>query len=320
MPQFLALYGPLRRGQEAVVDAETAASPARWWPDAMNGLSGAVTRSCARFVMARSAQRVAAGLRLVRRAVPYQRELPEATHSVLVAGDSTAVGVGARQPRDGIAGLLGAEFPHVSVVNRGRHGARCRDVPAQLVSSEPRRFDVVLLLVGGNDILRGTGLEELTRDIGGALADAKRLAPHVVFVSTPDVGRVPMFPWPLTLLLSHRTRAARKVFIAAAREAGVLYIDLLAKGHSQRFMREPLRYFAADGLHPSTDSYRYCYDLLLQSTPLRAALSQACAAVPAALRDAGVVTPCNTMASAAIQSCGLGFATLTPTYRQTKTA
>lgn len=222
--------------------------------------------------MARAPHRILAGLRLTRRASPYQRRLEHAPRSVLFAGDSTGVGAGAKEPHDTVAGFLAHDFPHVSVVNRAQHGARCRDVPAQLAADE-QRFDVVLLFVGGNDVLRGTPADELQRHIAAALDSAKRVARQVVFVSTPDIGSAPLFPWPLSAVLSRRTRTARDVFIAAARRAGATYIDLLAEGHSERFARDPQRYFALDGLHPSADSYRYCYRLVLERTPLRAALA-----------------------------------------------
>lgn len=262
---------PWQRSRSEALHPQPPACTAERPPAAVAGPTAVAPTSWSGRVLARAPHRILAGLRLTRRALPYQRQLARAPRSVLIVGDSTGVGAGAREPHDTVAGFLAHDFPHVSVVNRARHGARCRDVPAQLAHEQ--RFDAVLLFVGGNDVLRGTPADELKRHIAAALDSAKRVARQVVFVSTPDVGRAPLFPWPLSAVLSRRTRTAGDVFIAAARQAGATYIDLLAEGHSERFARDPQRYFAPDGLHPSTDSYRYCYRLVLERTPLRAALA-----------------------------------------------
>ncbi len=78
---------------------------------------------------------------------------------LLSVGDSTAVGTGATVPQASVAGLLGQAFPRLQIVNRARDGAKFAAVMAQLDGSEP--FDIVLVMAGGNDVVRLRGLQAL---------------------------------------------------------------------------------------------------------------------------------------------------------------
>lgn len=225
-------------------------------------------------VMARAPHRVIAGLRLARHAAPYERRLAQADRRVLVAGDSTGVGAGAASAQETIAAMLARDFRNACVSNVARHGARCRDLPQQIAASPHARYDLVLLFAGGNDVLNGTPADQLARDVEAALAAARQRADAVVFVSTPDIGHAPLFPWPVSTLLSRRTYAAREIFVRASRAAGVAYLDFLAREHDRHIAAEPLRYFAADGLHPSSHAYAYCYRALLAQGPMTAALKE----------------------------------------------
>jgi hypothetical protein len=100
-----------------------------------------------------------------------RRTLPHAP-TVLVVGDSTGVGTGATTPAASIAGLLGAAFPHVSVVNLAVNGARTLDVIMQLAGAAPGRYDLVLVHAGGNDVLRRTPFARARS--AGRCADAPR--------------------------------------------------------------------------------------------------------------------------------------------------
>jgi hypothetical protein len=57
-------------------------------------------------------------------ALAYQCKAADHGASVLVIGDSLALGTGAARPEDSIAGLLARQSPHASIVNRACNGAR----------------------------------------------------------------------------------------------------------------------------------------------------------------------------------------------------
>lgn len=209
------------------------------------------------------------GYRLARRSRPFQRELDQCRARVLVVGDSTGVGTGALRAEDSIAGLLAREYPDVAITNRARNGAKAADAASQLESLPAgARFDVVLLHVGGNDMLRATPLPQLESDITRTLQAARARADTVIFMGTPNIGRCPVFFPPFSWLLSMRSRTGRAMFMRIAAETGVTYIDLFREGADDIFSREPARYFADDRLHPTTESYRAAYDAICNGSQL----------------------------------------------------
>ena len=208
------------------------------------------------------------GYRIAGRSLPFERDLPECRRRVLVVGDSTGVGTGAASAQDSIAGLLAREFPDVAVNNRARNGAKAADAVQQLTSLPPGRFDVVLVHVGGNDILRTTPLPQLEQDITAALRAARERSDTVIFMSCPNLGLCPVFFPPFSWLMTMRTRQARELFIRVSRAVGVHYVDLFREKADDVFSRDPRRYFAEDRLHPTSESYRAGYEVLRRETPL----------------------------------------------------
>ena len=116
---------------------------------------------------------------------------------VLFVGDSVAVGCGAARPEDSIAGLLSADFPQATIVNRARNGARINQTIAQLRAERDARYDAILLNAGGNDILKGTPFDTLPARIDTLLGEARRRSDFVLCTTTPNIGLMPMFFPPL---------------------------------------------------------------------------------------------------------------------------
>nr|MDH4393769.1 GDSL-type esterase/lipase family protein [Aquabacterium sp.] len=139
----------------------------------------------------RTAWRLQVGADLVRRSAPWQRSLAQPALRLLIVGDSTAVGTGASGSASGLAGLLGQAFPRLLIENRARDGATFADLPAQLRG--PARFDLVLVMAGGNDVVRLRALPALRDDIDRVLALAHARAGQVVLMPAGNVGNAPFF-------------------------------------------------------------------------------------------------------------------------------
>lgn len=221
------------------------------------------------------------GDRLADAAIVFERPAAGHAATVLVIGDSTGVGTGAARPEDSIAGQLATQFPHAAVVNRARNGARTLDALLQLVDAGAKRYDLVLIHVGGNDVLRRTPLRALGPQVEALMARAGRISDHVVVTTTPNVGLVPAFMPPVSWWLTRRSREVCRLFADAARRHGAHYVDFFHSRATDPFSREPNRFFAEDRLHPSTDCYRYVYQDLVARAPIATALApRAAAAVP----------------------------------------
>jgi lysophospholipase L1-like esterase len=213
------------------------------------------------------------GEALAGRAVAFARDAGPGAPRVLVLGDSTGVGTGAGRAQQSVAGCLAAQFPHVTIVNRARNGARVLDTLMQLVDEGVERYDAILVHAGGNDVLRGTPLRALAPQVDALMARACRMSAHVIVTTTPNVGLAPAFFPPLSWWFSRRSRRIGELFAAAACRHGAHYVNFFHPRATDPFSRRWRHYFAGDRLHPSAACYRFVYEALLASTPLAAALA-----------------------------------------------
>jgi lysophospholipase L1-like esterase len=182
---------------------------------------------------------------------------------LLLVGDSAALGVGADGPRHALAGLFAAEFPGAQVLNLAQSGAMLADVRAQVQAAGPGKgFDVAVMVAGGNDILRRRSMPQLAADAQALTAELARKAPTVVWLGVANMGLAPLFVPPWSWWISARVRRARGLFREAAHRHGASYVDFFREARDDVFSRDPLRYFAADGIHPSSSTYRHCFDVL----------------------------------------------------------
>jgi len=115
---------------------------------------------------------------------PELSQLP-ADATILAFGDSLTVGVGAEKS---------ASYPvvleHLSgrrVVNEGISGEVTAEglerLPEVLVATDP---ELLILLEGGNDILRNTDYAEIKRNLGAMIEAARRLDIPVILIGVPE--------------------------------------------------------------------------------------------------------------------------------------
>lgn len=216
--------------------------------------------------------RVHQGLAIAENSRSFEAHNPDAPVKILVAGDSTGVGTGARDPLDSIAGRIYRENPGVHITNRSGNGATARDILLKLQSEPEKDFTLVLVQVGGNDILRFTNLDTLSDVITRVLQSAATKGSHVIFMSTGNVGLAPAFPPPLSWIYTWRTRKVRAIFMEAAGTTGAEYVDLFRERREDPFLREPSLFYAADFLHPGSEGYRIWYEELKGQTSLMSLL------------------------------------------------
>ena len=201
----------------------------------------------------------------------YERRLAAKGTTILILGDSTGVGVGASQPEESIAGLLAADFPDADIVNVSESGARLADAVAQAAGcmASGLHFDVAVLHVGGNDIVRATPTDKLVEDCETLMRELARLARRTVWLGPPNLGMAPLVPPPYSWLLAARSRNASRVFARSAARHKVSFVDFSAPSHSVHFGRRR-QHFASDGFHPNSTSYRHGYAVAREAMDLPA--------------------------------------------------
>lgn len=238
--------------------------PARIGAAALAVLSLLALSGCAAWRVRQSAE-------LARESQPFQAMPAAAQGRVLVVGDSTAVGTGASSPAASVAGLLAARHPRLAITNLGEDGAKFDAIARQLERAQGR-WDAVLMLGGGNDVIRLTGYEKLQDAVGRVAQLASERSDLVVFLPSGNVGNAPFFFPPLSWWMAQRSQMLHEIVRGAARVHGAAYVNLYKERADDPFAQEPRRMNARDGLHPSDAGYRLWYDELNRQAGLGAKL------------------------------------------------
>lgn len=187
---------------------------------------------------------------------------------ILVLGDSTASGVGARTQADALPGNLARalreRFGRGTSWNAiGRNGATARDIITDyLGDATADQYDLVFLTIGANDALGLRSRGAFRRDVRAIVDRLREASPRALIL----VSLMPRFDrfaslvnpvkWNLALHASSLDAAARK---GVAGMPGVFAIPKPAPYTPE--------FWATDGFHPSEQGYREWVDFALDAAP-----------------------------------------------------
>lgn len=181
---------------------------------------------------------------------------------VLVLGDSTGVGVGCAAPDHPVPARLARAHPCATVLDLCVSGATVAGLHLQAreaLSDAQASWDLVLVLAGGNDVLRRTPLPLLSAQVRSLLAMLAPRTRRIVWAGMANVGAAPMFLPPLSWWLSARARAVDRLLAHEVRAAGADYVGFFRERRDCPFAAEPRRYFAGDGVHPNGRAHARCW-------------------------------------------------------------
>ena len=220
----------------------------------------------------RTGGRLRESVALARLSQPLQRVPAQTALQLLIVGDSTAVGTGATAPQASLAGLLGEHFPRLRIDNRSRDGAQFAALLDQLDGDE--RYDMVLVMAGGNDVVRMRGLQAMQSDIDRVTQRARQRAHLTVLMPAGNVGNAPFFFAPVSWLMTWRSRRLQAFASEAALRHGAVLVNLFRESADDPFVQRP-ELNAADGLHPSDAGYRVWFGELMTQAALPQRLAAA---------------------------------------------
>jgi len=181
---------------------------------------------------------------------------------LLVTGDSSAAGVGARTQREALARPLAERLAHrMNGVVRwqliAQSGLTSEGVLHKLVHERPREADVAVIVVGVNDITKDVPLAFALRQ-RQFIADWLRVhagVRHVVFPALPEMEMFPAVPKPLAWYVgqaARRNNRAQKRW--AAPLPGISHLAMDGVAHPDLF--------CDDGFHPAPALYARVADRL----------------------------------------------------------
>lgn len=184
---------------------------------------------------------------------PYEQS--GSSGSILVIGDSTGYGTGAKEAGESVAGRIGAAFPSYSITNNSVNGRRV-NAAQKVVAELDTHYDLIILQIGANDILAKRSVGEVVADVIETSIKAADHAAHVLVITSGNIGASPAFAGEEA---KYYTIASReydaRMRVQTADLADITFVPLFDDPANDPFVKEPRVYMAADGLHPSSAGY-----------------------------------------------------------------
>jgi lysophospholipase L1-like esterase len=169
-----------------------------------------------------------------------------------MVGDSIMRGVGTSHNRHSLPGLVMSHASTKGVTVYAKDGARCHEV-LEVCKELPRKeFSQVILFCGGMDIIYFSRANFIEKNLQELFLHAKSLSPHVIYISPADVGKAPIFIFPVSYIYTYRSRKFLSISRECAEKCGVTFVD---------YCNSVNKYYAEDKSHPNDNGYRNLFNL-----------------------------------------------------------
>lgn len=192
---------------------------------------------------------------------------------VLIAGDSSAAGVGVSDQAQGLSGQLAAQLTAQFEVHwrlEATTGHQTRDTITRLQALPKQQFDVIILALGVNDVTHGTTRTRFYRQQSQLMQLLiECFEPRMILAcGVPQMQHFPALSQPLAWVLGRQSARLDSVLATLASE-------IPAVAHMPFQLPQDPALAAADGYHPSAQAYRLWAAVLGQKIIDQLAASQA---------------------------------------------
>jgi lysophospholipase L1-like esterase len=197
----------------------------------------------------------------VQKTVKYENITDDKSKTLLILGDSTAVGVGVDKIEDSVPALLSDKLKVTYTENNSVSGAKVSDLKDQLQNIKLKNYDYILIQIGGNDIVAREDVDK----VGKGLGDLIQILPKdakVIVQMCGGVGVATLMPWFVRGYYTSLSLKYHTVFEKITKENGAVYINLYEDPKTDPFLKFPGIYLAKDGFHPSSSGYKLWFSKL----------------------------------------------------------
>lgn len=197
---------------------------------------------------------------------PYNRLRKHSSSHILILGDSTMYSAGASNHQLTIGGLLAAKYPNASVETLAVNGAKVKNLSQQLQKAQYKKYDLVLIGIGGNDIIQLSSYASVQQELTNLLRRIEGIAEQTILCHSVNIGNIGFFLFPLTYFYDYRSRQFSELCeTIAAQFSNITYVNFyrpLKNDHYDKTTRK--KFIARDGFHASDYANQYFFDLLWQ--------------------------------------------------------
>lgn len=196
---------------------------------------------------------------LISKAVSYKNESSDLHKTLLVLGDSTAVGVGANQTSESIPALIAEKMQVTYTENYAVSGSVVSSLPSQIEQAKLDHYDIIFIQIGANNIVARDDAKQIGVELEEILWKLKKRGEKIIFTTAGDVGGAPAIPYPIHYYYKNLSLSYHKEFEALAKKLAITYVNLYDDPRNDPFKQNSQEYFAKDGFHPSTLGYAYWF-------------------------------------------------------------
>lgn len=195
---------------------------------------------------------------------PYMRVFKDAREHLLVLGDSTMYGAGTKSPDHTVGGLLAAKYPKATVETLAVNGAKIKDLVSQLAQAQYEHYDLIVIGIGGNDIVQMSSISAVRHELNAFLDKATPCAQQVILCHSVNIGNIGFFLFPLNYLFDYRSRRLSNVYRdIAAHFPNVTYVNFYRPLHNDHYDKITRKNFIAeDAFHPNDYANQYFFELI----------------------------------------------------------
>ena len=199
----------------------------------------------------------------------YRADLATASGPIRLGliGDSSAAGLGVEHSSQTPGALLAAGIAEVTgravqLRSTAFVGAQSSELDGQLDELLVDAFDLVVVMIGANDVTHRVLPAESARLLEAAVLRLRTSGSRVVVGTCPDLGTIQPIPHPLRLLCRHWSRSLAGAQAQGVARAGGVAVHL-GRVLGPEFMARRTELFADDGFHPSATGYQAAVGVLL---------------------------------------------------------
>ena len=199
----------------------------------------------------------------------YGRQYDGEPISVALIGDSSACGLGVEHVHQTPGAMLAAGLAEcadrpVQLICAAKVGAQSSHLGEQVERVAGARPEVVVVMVGTNDVTHGVRASTAVRHLDQAVRRLRDLGTEVVVATCPDLGTIEPIAQPLRDLArrwSRQLAAAQTIVVVEAGGRTVSMGDILGP----EFAASPAEMFGPDRFHPSAAGYASAAAAMLPS-------------------------------------------------------
>lgn len=225
------------------------------------------------FEAVRIARHLMISRRLTNAIKKFERHNPGASVRILFIGDSTGYGTGASHERYSIVGRISADFPNAHIENCSETKlalSQARQIlRAKASGKKSEKFDVVIIMLGGINLVYLTPLWLVRRTLRDAVALSKECGRETIIISPNNPRHAPLYRFPLSYLYEIRAEQFAVLYREIAREKRIRHVSLFQK-RSESLCTRSL--FASDKTHPNDEGYGIWYNQMKET--IKAVLKQ----------------------------------------------